>query len=251
MDTSFDSVDYWDQLDAEQAGEAMRALRNFIDRDFPRGLKPNSANPKPVVIEQRKDQVRLFVNALDATLDYMKKRQNGYQSDVKEKRLSKLWKEAGQAIRPFDEKLARDCILKGLGWTKPDVWTRAEAKGYRIGIPDMENALEDLLGMGYDMNNTTQPVPKWFPIAGVVFAAITVMFLMYLIVFGGSVHAERRDILNLLMAMSVAASAAFFGGDAAAKGKIPVFKKSPIAFSAVGGVGTFIVVYLILWYTSK
>jgi hypothetical protein len=73
---------------------------------------------------------------------------------------------------------------------------------------------------------------------------------MYLLMLGGPLEEGKRTVLHLLMAISVAASAAFLGGDAAAKGTIPFFKDSPVTFSVWGGVGSFVVVYLILRYAN-
>ena len=113
----------------------------------------------------------------------------------------------------------------------------------RIGIGDMQEALMKLNAKQQEVG---APVPAWFPVAGVVFAAVTVLFLMYLLVSG--VPAANKRTFDLLMAFCAASSAAFLGGSAVARGAIPFFRDSPIQFSTWGGIGIFVVVYLILRY---
>ena len=135
-------------------------------------------------------------------------------------------------------------MMKGNGWIDSDVWLRAEEEGIKIGIKDMEGARMAL----NKLRPTKDAVPGWFPIVGVLFAVATVAFLMYIFIQGLPVDESRRLELNVLMAFCVAASAAFLGGTAAASGKIPFFQDSPIQFSAVGGIGIFVVVLLVMKY---
>jgi len=95
------------------------------------------------------------------------------------------------------------------------------------------------------------PVPAWFGIAGVCFATVTVVFLMYVILAGPALNEQKNNLLNILIAFLASASGAFLGGSAAAHGKIPFFNKSPIQFSAYGGIGIFVIVFLILHYANK
>jgi hypothetical protein len=92
-------------------------------------------------------------------------------------------------------------------------------------------------------------VPKWVPVAGFGFAAIGILFLMYLIIFMPAPDPEKKKYIDLLIAFCLAASGAFLGGNAAARGSIPFFKDSPVTFAAGGGVGIFVVVYLVLRYS--
>lgn len=91
-------------------------------------------------------------------------------------------------------------------------------------------------------------VPGWFPVAGVVFSAVTVLFLMFL-VMAPPPEASRR-VFDVLMALCVASASAFLGGTAAARGKLPFFKDAPVQFSAVGGVAVFVVVFLLMRYAA-
>jgi hypothetical protein len=135
-------------------------------------------------------------------------------------------------------------MMKGNGWIDERVWERARKQGIKVGVEEMENARRTLNGN----RPSEQKVPSWFPIAGVIFAAATVLFLMVIFVVGLPVDESRRLVLNVLIALCVAASGAFLGGTAAAKGRIPLFKDSPIQFSAAGGIGIFVVVLLIMKY---
>jgi hypothetical protein len=106
-----------------------------------------------------------------------------------------------------------------------------------------------------ELNNKRQAskamagIPSWFPIAGVVFTAVTILFLMYL-VLGPNMDPQKKTTFDVLMAFCASASAAFLGGAGVANGKIPFFQNSPITFSVYGGIGTFIVVFLILHSAS-
>jgi len=238
MTNAFETLGPNEKFEASVAADFVNALNRLIEGrsgDFQVGRPGEEA-------------ARLFVDALTKTIAYMKFRKGGgAQDSTREAELTTVWNNAGHALLPIDEDLARRCYMKGMGWTDPDVWERARKNGMKIGIPDMELALGKLRA-GYDM---TRPVPSWFPIAGVCFAALAVLFLMYMIVGGPNLDPDRTrlNMLSILVALCFAASGAFIGGDAVAKGRIPFFENSPITFSAVGGVGIFVVVYLILHYT--
>lgn len=90
--------------------------------------------------------------------------------------------------------------------------------------------------------------PKWAPTVGAVFAAVTVLFLMILVIagviFDRTVPDEARFLVVSILALTVAAAAAFLGGDAAAKGKIPFpyFRDHPLQISTTGGIAAFLIV---------
>jgi len=87
-------------------------------------------------------------------------------------------------------------------------------------------------------------VPAWFAKAGYAAAGLTLLFLMLLIVasiFGRQVPVESRFLVSLVFSLGASLAVAFLGGDMAATGKIPIFKESPLTFSATGGVATLIV----------
>jgi hypothetical protein len=86
-------------------------------------------------------------------------------------------------------------------------------------------------------------LPRWFPFAGLGFTIVTILFLMYVVL--GRPPIETTPF-KILIAFCAAASLAFIGGNAAANGNIPLFKNSPVVFSVAGGVGAFVVIYLVL-----
>jgi hypothetical protein len=90
-------------------------------------------------------------------------------------------------------------------------------------------------------------VPPWFPIAGVVFTALTFFSLLFLLI-GPEIPPGRKMIFNVWIALCVAAASAFLTGSAVAKGtlKIPFMRTPPVKFAAWGGVGVFIVVLILM-----
>jgi hypothetical protein len=93
-------------------------------------------------------------------------------------------------------------------------------------------------------------VPTWFPVAGFVTGAITLIFLMAVLVmgmFGHDVSQNGRFLVVIILAFGFAMSFSFVGGSAAANGRIPAFKQSPIRFSVGGGVAVFVIVLLLGW----
>lgn len=94
-------------------------------------------------------------------------------------------------------------------------------------------------------------VPSWFKVVGFVFGGVTLIFLMALVVasmWGHTVPPESRFLVHLLFALSASFCAAALGGEAAASGKIPIFKRNPMAFSATGGIAVLLIVLgLLRW----
>jgi hypothetical protein len=190
-----------------------------------------------------------FDKALIATIAYMKDRADGATEDkTTERGLTKLWTAAGKAVSSLDLSLADACTMKGLGWTNPKYWKDARDRGMRISIDDMTDA-RLALNKKRNSYSVEGSVPKWFPIAGVCFAVITIGFLMYLLL-GPPVDPQKKNIFDVLMAFCASASGAFLGGSAVANGRIPFFRNSPITFSAYGGIGIFVVVFLILHFAK-
>jgi hypothetical protein len=68
--------------------------------------------------------------------------------------------------------------------------------------------------------------------------ALTVLSLFYSLV-GPGIASDRKVIFNVWVALCVAGSAAFLGGDAVAKGtlRIPIMNNEPLAVTAIGGIG--------------
>lgn len=79
-------------------------------------------------------------NALAATIKHMKETRESRAPSIGEDEIARLWQKGGQLVREFDPELANACMMKGLGWIDPDVWTRARQQGLRIGIDEMQDA---------------------------------------------------------------------------------------------------------------
>lgn len=101
-----------------------------------------------------------------------------------------------------------------------------------------------------NVNSEIQPIPIWFPKAGLVSAAVAFLFLVVLIALamrGNDVPLSARVLVNIALSLAVACAFTFFGGTAQAQGKIPFFKgQEPIQFATTGGIAVFIVVLGIL-----
>lgn len=97
-----------------------------------------------------------------------------------------------------------------------------------------------------EMPNPGQSVPAWFPVAGYGAGFLTLLFFMYVALFGtGPATFAHVSVL----ALGCALAAAFLGGDASAKGHLPIpfLNNHPLAVSATGGIAVFIIV-LVLGY---
>ncbi len=90
--------------------------------------------------------------------------------------------------------------------------------------------------------------PSWVYIAGVIFGAVTLLFLFSLLVVGPVLRIDftcQVPVLAPAVALGVALSAAFLGGAAAAEGKLgDKIQGYSLAFSAGGGVSVFLIVLI-------
>lgn len=87
----------------------------------------------------------------------------------------------------------------------------------------------------------------WVPIAGVVFGAATLAFFMYLVIANPPVN---PFLVVTVLALGLGLASSFLGGDAAARGQIPIpfVKEHPIQFSAAGGIAVFVIVWALgMW----
>jgi hypothetical protein len=96
---------------------------------------------------------------------------------------------------------------------------------------------------------SSQPFPTWAPKAGVVFAAGTLVFFMVLVllsVFEKNIPDDAKFPIVAVLALGLASASAFLGGDAAAKGQLPVsfLNARPVQFSVAGGIAVFVIVFL-------
>ena len=230
------NVETWE---IEPGARLQRELTSWATRLTPAELQDHQYQAAFVAVD----------HALAATIKYMQSRKSGRTADFEEEQqLTDLWLTAGRAVSPINPILADACLMKGLGWTDPSVWETAEKKGLKIGVNDMLEA-RTLLNTQRRESTSSALASSWFPIAGVCFAAVTILFLMYMLA-GPPLDASKKVIFDVMMAFCTSASAAFLGGSAVAHGRIPIFKNSPIAFSAYGGIGIFIVVFLLLHYAE-
>lgn len=99
---------------------------------------------------------------------------------------------------------------------------------------------------------------KWRLILGAVFAGITLVFFMLLVVaaifFDCPVPNDARFLVIVVLALGAAMSAGFLGGAAAMKGKIPIpivgpfASKNPATFGVGGGVAVLLLVLLLGYF---
>lgn len=96
---------------------------------------------------------------------------------------------------------------------------------------------------------------NWVLIVGVFLGAITLFFLMALVImsiFEMTVPKNSRFIVITVIAFGLAFATAFIGGNAAAKGNVPFVSEGYIAeFSAGGGVAAFFIVFILGSYLYK
>jgi hypothetical protein len=86
--------------------------------------------------------------------------------------------------------------------------------------------------------------------AGASFGGLTLVFFMAIVfatLTGHTVPPSARFPIIAVLALGVALTTAFLGGDAAAKGQLPLplFKDKPIEFSVAGGIAVFVIVLLL------
>lgn len=98
-----------------------------------------------------------------------------------------------------------------------------------------------------EMPNSGANVPSWLPIAGYIAGLVTLLFFMYVALFQPGPATFAHIFVG---AFGCAMAAAFLGGDASAKGHLPIpfLNNHPLATSATGGIAVFIIV-LVLGYT--
>jgi hypothetical protein len=92
--------------------------------------------------------------------------------------------------------------------------------------------------------------PPWAAKAGAIFGGLTLVFFMavvYATMTGGVIPPSGRFPVIAVLALGLAMATAFLGGDAVAKGHLPLpfLKDNPIQFSVAGGIAVFVIVLLI------
>jgi len=97
---------------------------------------------------------------------------------------------------------------------------------------------------------SSQSFPDWAPVAGSVAGGTTLLFFMVVVmmaIFGREVPPASRFPVIAVLALGFAMTAAFVGGNAAAKGNLPVpgLQDKPVEFSVAGGIAVFIIVLFV------
>lgn len=230
--------------DVRKVGELQELLPAWLEAVSRRNL-----------LDQAHQEVFAAIDsALRQTSAYMRRRrETGVEDPAHEERLSRLWMAASyQASTIAEPRLARALRLKGLGWTDPQWWERAEQDNIHIRVEDIEQFLTDLdskraEAAEAELAAKSGRLPDWFSVAGLIFTAITILFLMYYVMFGPPPDPSKKTAFNFLMALCAAASFAFIGGSLITKGQIPGLRGgSPIAYSASGGIGVLLLVFILL-----
>lgn len=124
-------------------------------------------------------------------------------------------------------------------------------KAGKTEVAHMVLDVRDMMNAGNGRNDTSK-VPGWFLPAGFVTGVLTLLFFMSLVLLsvgGHEVPPGSRFLVVAVLAFGCALSAAFIGGQAATKGKIPFFgDKNPLAISATGGIAVLIIVMALGYY---
>jgi hypothetical protein len=185
--------------------------------------------------------------AIRETKRYLKRRREGEDRDgVTEDRLSNLWFDAGSKILPYEGYLSSLCYVKGNGWADEATW---KAKEFRNLPTSVDQMLQRVGKLGE--NPPPKDLPRWVPIAGVLFLAFAVLSLFYLLLAPQGISPDKHVIFDVWIGFCSAASASFLGGTAKADGRLPWpawlgGSSSPIQFATAGGIAVFIIVLVIL-----
>lgn len=97
-------------------------------------------------------------------------------------------------------------------------------------------------------------VPAWFAKAGFGSLIIVMLFLMIIVFFSSKIQDDNfaKVAFSALLGFSCAAAALFFGGSAAAEGRLPLpGGLSPLRFSLGSGVAVFAIVTLLSFYLLR
>lgn len=98
---------------------------------------------------QQVDEALLAIyTAANETRAYMRHLHRGNPPDEeREQRLARLWELASIPLRHFSEDLARRCELKGNYWRSPRDWPIGLVNDARIGLEQVFNETQRLLGV--------------------------------------------------------------------------------------------------------
>jgi hypothetical protein len=88
----------------------------------------------------------------------------------------------------------------------------------------------------------------WVLVAGAVFGAMTLLFLMGLVLSGKEIPCSGRFPFAMVISFGAALAVSFIGGSAAASGTLGVTKESAFKFTAAGGIAVLIIM---MFLTSR
>src|ERR1700751_3373277 len=121
---------------------------------------------------------RAFIAVSDALLETRRylagMRASEPASPKKAEKISDLWKTAGALIKEYDPSFGEFCMYKAEGWADESLWKSERYKDLPLKLDEMSDQMNKL--------KPPTPVPKWFPVAAVVFAASSFIGLFYLLV---------------------------------------------------------------------
>ena len=96
-------------------------------------------------------------------------------------------------------------------------------------------------------NPSTGLAQPWVMIAGALFGALTLIFIMGLVLLGVAGHEVPCNtvfLVNITVSLGAALAAAFLGGNASAKGNIP-FLQNSLATSVTGGLAALVIMLIV------
>ncbi|POF27772.1 hypothetical protein [Roseibium marinum] len=90
----------------------------------------------------------------------------------------------------------------------------------------------------------------WVAVVGAVLGGFTLLFLMGLVLLsiaGHEVPCRSTNLVNIVLSFGAAMSVAFIGGNAAAKGHLPLpgLKNTPMIVSASGGIAVLVIMLIL------
>ena len=91
------------------------------------------------------------------------------------------------------------------------------------------------------------PVPRWFPIAGLGAAILTLVFFMAIVWKSKPIGCDQRFPAVIVVALGAAMSSAFLGGWATASGRLPISAtpQQALRVSVGGGVAVLVIVLVL------
>jgi hypothetical protein len=97
--------------------------------------------------ERNRKAADALLRALNETEIYLGGVKRGQpQAPEREDTLSRAWTEAAACLHSIDADLAQRCRLKGKFWADPDGWTVEQLEKARIGINQVSEDMNGLLG---------------------------------------------------------------------------------------------------------